>query len=83
MLSGDIEWVRLATSIVIIVIGMAYIFSRRFAAFALGMTSQGNMWVRLLGPKWAMFVARSVFGLLSIGIGAYVAYLSIIPGHGN
>jgi hypothetical protein len=62
---------------------IAYIFSRRFTDFALSMTTQGNMWVKLLGPKWVLLVARSVFGLLSIGIGAYVAYLSIIPGHGN
>jgi hypothetical protein len=82
-LSDDIEWVRLVTSIVIVVIGLAYIFSRRFTDFALAMTSQGNMWTRLLGPEWALLVARSAFGLISIGIGAYVAYLSIIPGHGN
>jgi hypothetical protein len=82
MLSDDIEWVRLATSIVIIIIGIAYILSRRFSSFALRMTSQGNMWVSLLGPKYAMML-RYVFGVLAIGIGSYVAYLSVTPGHGN
>lgn len=83
MLSDDIEWGRLAFAIFIIIIGLAYIFSRGFTKFALRMTSQGNMWVGLMGPKWAMLVARYVFGLLSIGIGGYVAYAAMIPGHGN
>lgn len=68
MLSEDIEWVRLVFSIIII-LGLAYIFSRSFTNFALSMTTQGGMWVRLLGPKWGRAGGALRVLLGSIGVG--------------
>jgi threonine/homoserine/homoserine lactone efflux protein len=78
-MQGWENWVNLLFGIIFIAIGLAYIFSRRFTDFALGMTSQGAMWVRWLGPRWAKLVARSAFGAISIAFGAYVIYVAFNP----
>jgi hypothetical protein len=83
MLSADIEWARLLFGLFCIAAGMGFLFSRRFTPFALRYDGRGNMWVNLLGPKYAALVSRWIFSAFSIGAGAYLAYLAIVPGHGN
>ena len=78
-MQGWEDWVNLLFGIIFIAIGLAYIFSRRFTDFALAMTSQGNMWVRWLGSRWAKLVARSAFGAISIAFGVYVIYVAFHP----
>jgi hypothetical protein len=59
---------------IFILIGLAYFFSPRFAEIAFEYTAQGAMWKKLVGEKWAPFVAKFFFSFVSIALGIYVIY---------
>jgi hypothetical protein len=51
--------------------------SRTFGEIALAYTSQGVMWKKLLGEKWAPVVVKYLFSLVSIAAGVWVIYAGI------
>ena len=68
------DQVHVVFGVIFIAIGLAYLLSARFTDIALGWTSQGILWERLLGDRWARLVARFFFWLVSIALGAWVIH---------
>jgi hypothetical protein len=68
--------VGVVLGVVCIALGLAYVFSPRFADIAFAYTSQG-LWKKLVGERWAPHVARYLFSLVSIAFGLWVIYASI------
>ena len=56
---------------------MAFVASRTFGEIALAYTSQGVMWKKLLGEKWAPVVVKYLFSLVSIAAGVWVIYAGV------
>jgi len=69
--------VHVVFGITFLAIGLAYLFSPRFAEVAFAYTSQGVIWKRLVGERWAPLLAKYVFSLASIALGLWVVYISI------
>jgi hypothetical protein len=71
------DYVGMILGIVCIAIGLAYAFSPRFAAIAFGYTSQGLLWKKLVGERFAPLVAKYVFSLAGIAFGLWLIYVSV------
>ncbi len=67
-------WFTASIGVICIGLGLAYLFSPRFSKWALDSTSQGAMWKRLVGEQRAPLVAKFVFSLVSIAVGAWLIY---------
>jgi hypothetical protein len=63
--------------VILIAIGLAYFLSPRFADLAFAWTTQGLIWKKRVGERWAPRVAKYVFSLVSIAFGLWVLYVSI------
>jgi hypothetical protein len=74
---NGIDWVGVTTGALFVAIGLAYLLSRRFVAFALKWTPQGGMWSSWLGEKWAPILARTLFAFASIAAGVWVVYSAV------
>lgn len=60
--------------VVFLGIGFGYLFSDRFIAVALGTTTQGVIWNKLLGEKWSRLASRVVFSAVAMAFGAWCIY---------
>jgi hypothetical protein len=60
--------------IILLGIGFGYLFSDRFITFALGNTTQGVIWSKLLGEKWSRLVSKLVFSAAAMAFGAWCVY---------
>jgi hypothetical protein len=69
---ADIAWGNMIMGTIFIACGMAFVASRTFGEIALAYTSQGVMWKKLLGEKWAPVVVKYLFSLVSIAAGVWV-----------
>ena len=68
------DQVHVGFGVIFVAIGLAYLLSARFADIALGWTSQGILWEKLLGERRARLVARFFFSLVSIALGVWIIY---------
>jgi hypothetical protein len=66
--------VMLIFGFILLGIGFGYLFSDRFIAFALGTTTQGVIWSKLLGEKWSRLVSQLVFSAVAMAFGAWCIY---------
>jgi hypothetical protein len=71
------DWVGAVFGVIFIAVGLAYLFSPRFAQWAFAYAAQGIMWRKLLGETWAPIVAKFFFSLVSIALGVWVIYSSV------
>jgi hypothetical protein len=74
-------WGPIIMGILFIGVGLGFLLSIRFGAFALRTDGRGVFWTRLLGEKWAPIVLRFVFSLIGIGVGVVMIY-SAFYGYG-
>jgi hypothetical protein len=68
--------VALIFGVICIGIGLAYLFSERFITFALGTTTQGWAWSKLLGETWSRLASKFVFSAASLAFGGYLVYVA-------